>query len=510
MRIKYCFKCCFIVANTICALPSAAIITKSLNEIKNLSFFSSDSIDSIDSNYFETNGVRYIVYGDDESTSISDALLVSKDTDYSFYFNDHNDEDYFKCTMNAGDIITVYCNKPYDLVIYRIKNSSITPYYSSNYNGEKIVIDSNNTFCFKITGPNNYTGRYSFRISSYNQLSYVNDYSYVNLKFSNGEIYSSLLESFDDLSSLPTTGYKQGYIGNNNNIPFVNDYIGGQYLSSYGQSITNYPLDFINTGMNGIFNSNYVATGNVSDDDRRVFDYDTYLADAIPFMRSSFSSASNYIRNGTAFFVDNQYAISAAHMAYDPDPTRLLFPSSISLYTAKHPDNYDSCLLNCMELYIPYSFIYYRNHTPSMSELCNYYDWCILKLNTSNIPAGYSHSYLGIQYPYNNNLTYYNMGYPHYTYSESNNFIEYDDPQRIKYNILSGTSGDIYEDNYVLKTYMDITHGHSGGPCLYKDNNIGIAVGIVSGNHSDGTGNIFSPINKYSFEILSKYIGGEI
>lgn len=80
-----------------------------------------------------------------------------------------------------------------------------------------------------------------------------------------------------------------------------------------------------------------------------------------------------------------------------------------------------------------------------------------------------------------------------------------------KYSILAGSCGTIYSQNNLIKTYMDITNGHSGGPCLYKDNdNLGVAVGIVSGNNNDGNGNIFSTINKYNFAILSKYLSGVI
>ena len=38
-----------------------------------------------------------------------------------------------------------------------------------------------------------------------------------------------------------------------------------------------------------------------------------------------------------------------------------------------------------------------------------------------------------------------------------------------------------------------------------KDN-IGVAVGLVSGNNLDGAGNIFSTINEYNYAILSKYL----
>ena len=80
-----------------------------------------------------------------------------------------------------------------------------------------------------------------------------------------------------------------------------------------------------------------------------------------------------------------------------------------------------------------------------------------------------------------------------------------------RYSILAGSYGSVYTQNNLIKTYIDLTNGHSGGPCLYKDNNdLGVAVGIVSGNNQDGAGNIFSTINEYNYAILSKYLLGVI
>ena len=79
------------------------------------------------------------------------------------------------------------------------------------------------------------------------------------------------------------------------------------------------------------------------------------------------------------------------------------------------------------------------------------------------------------------------------------------------YRQLAGTNGSVYQQNGVLKTFMDLAHGHSGGPCLYREiDDIGIAVGVVSGNNGDGSGNIFTPINQYNFEILDAYLRGDI
>ena len=507
-----------IIISSLCILGiknTAAIISDKQENPSNL-FYSSTSF--IDNGYVEgeiKNVDRYIVYEDDESTSISNAISICKNVQYdSFYFNDHDDQDFFKCVMNAGDIISVYCNKEFDLTIYRMSNTTPITYYNDSYNNEKIVIDSNSTFCFKITGPSNYTGKYTFKIIIYNKDNFINEYSFVNVKFSNNNLKSTELVSFDDFTSLPLSGYKSGYFGNNNNIPFDDDYSGLQYLRVFGQNVTNDPIDFINSGGSGIFNYNNISTGEPLDDNRKVFDHNTYLASAIPFMKSSYKNTNNYNRYATAFFVDELYAMSAAHMAYDPDSTLLLFPSYITLTTAKHYMNISTSFdINCIELYVPYPFIHYCSYPPDDDSpyLPNQYDWCIMKLNIDNIPSTYHHSYLGVQYPYDDSKIYYNAGYPHYVYNYTNNYIENDDPYRLKYKVLAGMNGNICQQDGVLKTFMDLTHGHSGGPCLYKNvDNVGVAVGIVSGNHNDGTGNIFAPINKYNYKLLTEYLEGGI
>lgn len=504
-------KCLLLVLPIV--VNSNSFFLPAMNKKNDCVFYSSEPSVVYSNEQKDEQNERYIIYGDDESTSISDAILVYKDVEYSsFRFNDHNDEDFFKCAMSAGDIISVYCNKDFELSIYRMANTTPIAYYLDLYNGNKIVIDSNSIFCFKITGPSNYTGRYIFKIISYNQDNYINNYSFVNVKYNNNNLKSTALISFNDFSSLPSSGYKSGYFGNNNSVPFDDDYYGQEYLRIYGQNATNDFLDFINNGASGIFDNNNIAPGEPIDDNRRVFDYNTYLASSIPFMKSSYKSTNNYDRCGTAFFVDELYAMSAAHMIYDPNSTLLLFASNITLTTAKHPMNTITTFdINCVELYIPYPFVYYRSHTPASPYLSNHYDWCVMKLNINNIPPTYHHSYLGIQYPYDNSTTYYNAGYPHYVYTSSNNYIENDDPYRLKYKVLAGMSGTIFQQNDVLTTFMDLTHGHSGGPCFYKNvDNVGMAVGIVSGNHADGAGNIFAPINKYNFRILNKYIEGDI
>ena len=457
----------------------------------------------------EANNERYIIYPNDESSSFSNAMSINKDVNYDFFFNDHNDVDFFACALSAGDIISIDCAGYLDIDIFKYNGTDYLPYYLEPIsNATKIVIEATTTYFFRVTGPYS-TGMYSFKVNSYTTSNYCSINNYVRIHFSNERIVASQLVSFSGFSNLPSSGFKNGYRGAYGGNSFAIDYSGGQSLQNYASY--NWNPDYImNIGYNGIFNQNNVATGSPADDDRAVFSYTSYPASAIPYMVSTYLTNSPYENHATSFFVEEEYAFSAAHMVYDPATKH--FADQITLTTSKQPGNTNYVFdIPCVELYLPYPFVYYASNTPSNPNVANYYDWCVMKLDVSIIPANYSHSFLGLSYPFDASLTYYNMGYPAYNYPVLTQTILLNDPNCLNQRILAGTSGGVYQQNSVLKTFMDLTHGHSGGPCLYKGaSNIGIATGIVSGNTGDGTGNIFAPVNPYNFGILAAYLGGVI
>lgn len=460
---------------------------------------------------------RYIVYGNDESTCFADAITISTNTQYGFYFNNYYDEDYFNCYLSAGDIISVSCNKEYRLRIYKYVGPNLITYFSNDsYNGDKIVFDSTGTYCFKVSELGSYTGKYYLQLNSFITANYANNNNYVNIKYHNGLLQSTLLATFTDLFNLPTYGYKPGYYGSINNTPFVNDYIGTELLRLYANNGSSYgSMLFTNEELGPVFDSNGYESYNIYNDDRMVFNYDTYLASATPFMVSKYDYGrllgnvyNTHYDRATSFFVDNNYAISAGHMVYHPVLKR--FTNEITLITEKNPNNnlLNMYEISCVELYIPYSFVYYHANNTGSNDYVRQFDWCIMKLNTSNIPSTYSHSYLGLQFPCDTSLSYYNVGFPRYIYNPENNATLTNDPECNNFRILAGMSGSIFLNNGLINTYMDITHGHSGGPCLYQEqNNTGVSVGIVSGK-TQNNGVAFCPINQYSFEILSRFLGG--
>ena len=450
---------------------------------------------------------RYEVYGGDESSSFADAVEINKDVEYDFMHNTRHDIDYIKCNINAGDVITINCDIYTDIDIFKKVGTSYILYFNESINNSfKIVFDSNSTFYFKVTGPSAYTGPYTFKLTTQTVDVTSMDLNYVQLKFNSTNICSSKLITFSDFANLPTTGYKNGFCGSNNNTQFDLNYYNGSLLLNYATSHDiSYILDY-----HGIFDSNNIATGYDTDDERKRYFYTDYLYDSTPYMVSSFTTTSPYSRRATSFFVDDNIAFSAAHMIYNSENLNECFANNVYLTTSKYPFNVlNEHNIPCVELYFPYGYIYHNlNNSPI--DLCRYYDWCIMKVDTSVLPSSYIHSYLGVSYPADLNLTYYNVGYPGYRYVVENggsmNDIYFD-----KYSILAGSCGAIYSQNSLSKTYMDITNGPSRGLCLYKDNNnLGVAVGIVSGNNNDGNGNIFSTINKYNYAILSKYLSGVI
>lgn len=511
-----------LIVSSLCVLGiknTTAIISDKKENPSNL-FYSSTSF--IDYGYVE-EGIkiadRYIIYGDDESTSFSNALLIDANGDYSYYFNDYEDDDYFNCSLSAGNIIDVYCSKTIVLKIYKIIGSNYVPYYNeSSYNGEKIVIDSSTMYAIKITGPGNYTGRYSFKINSYDVDNFLSNNNYVNVKYVNNHLLSTKLVTFNDLINLPSTGFKAAYYGSNNNVPFINDYYGDDLLRVYGNNASPHgELLFLGDELGLVYDNNNHEQYEPIFDNRCLFDYDTYLASACAFMQFSYtypySSTGFLSATGTSFFVDVNYAFAAAHMVFVQKGTTFSFATSINLSTSKYGINVNSFYdIPCVELYIPYNYIYYRlGYDSGTTESFRQYDWCVMKLNTNNIPSTYIHSYMGLKYPCDTTLTYYNIGYPGYEYVTEDDYVDIDDPTRTKYIVSAGMSGAIYTNNGLITTYMDITKGNSGGPCLYKDNsNAGIAVGIVSGKADSNNGVAICPINQYNFEILSRYIDGDI
>lgn len=463
---------------------------------------------------FEGND-RYIIYEGDESSNFGNAYRISKDNQYTFYFNDHNDYDYFVCDMDDGDIASIYCNKTYSLLIYKIiynGNGTISnaiEYFSGTYSGQKIVFDSDCDYCFVIIGSNSYTGSYNLSITSYSKSLYATDANYVNIKYSStGTILSTFLKTFNDFGNLPTIGYKPGYNGSRNNIQFSYDYTGFTTLNYFSQNyVLPSQLNFIGS-IDTIFDNNNVGGNNPLYDDRRVFTADSYLSNSTPFVITYCEDDNGYYR-GSCFFVDDDYAFSAAHLIYNT--TTKSFANIVSLLTSKNYSTTNYTFdIPCIEAYVPYKFIIYNNDFQDYPLLAKANDWSVLKLNTSNLPSYYCHSALGLCYPADCSKTYYNVGYPSYTYSVSGN-NSLNDYDGTKYRILAGMSGSISSSDNVLKTYMDLSHGHSGGPCLYKSSdNTGVAVGMVSGSYNHGEYAVFCPVNKYNFAILNKYLAEEI
>ena len=445
---------------------------------------------------------RYEIYDGDESTSFADATSIQVNTEYDFCHNFRHDIDYFVCNLSLGNVISFNCSEYSDINVYKkVGMNDFVAYFTYSISSSTtILINADGIYGFSVTSPGSYTGYYTFELLCANATINSFDSAYVHLIYDAYGIMSISVINFNDFTNLPSSGSKTGYCGSYGNTPFSFNYSGGQLLSTYAN---NHGLDYV-LSTNGIFNSNNISTGSSDDDERKIFPYTSYLPSSTPFMISSCDYVPSYKNMATAFFVDDEYAFSAAHMVFDPTTT--CFAKNIVLKTSKYPFNYSySYDIQCVELYFPYAFLYYCSLNTN-TNLQRLYDWCVMKLDLSDVQSAYIHSYLGISYPANCLLTYYNIGYPSYDYSIYTNEA-YLDTELTRYRIPSGSSGLIYMDNNLIKTYIDLTSGHSGGPCLYKnENDIGFAVGIVSGNDGDGTGNIFTPINKYSFAILNKYL----
>lgn len=470
------------------------------NHITNISFLSSKYEKRFEEE--NTENERYIIYDDDENSSFSNATLILPNTEYDFCFNDRGDIDYFKCYLGASDIISIDCDIYYDIDIYKYNGTTYKHYLEEAYSSEELIaIDSNTYYFFKVRGPGNYTGFYNFKIITYSRASFCNNDNYVRVKYNDGEIYSAKIISFSDFNNLPSANTKSGFLGNYNSNPFPVDFTGGTLLRIFA---SNNGLNYINGDGNGIYNSNNIHTGNPLDDNRRIFPYLSYLGSAVTFTINDFEFGSLEER-GTAFFVDDEYALTSAHMCYERSSFN--FSTSISTITSKHIANfYYVYTLDCLEFILPYAFIYYSVNDPYNPNRI-IYDWSILNIDISTIPNNYTHSYLGISYPANDQLTYTNVGYPGYSY-EYGSSSSSGDAELLMYILLAGGQGTIINNNNLIYSYIDATSGHSGGPCLYESNNVGVAVGILSGSTFNDSGNIFTPINKYNFALLEKCLTG--
>lgn len=441
----------------------------------------------------------YEVYGNDESSSFSNAEYAYIGCYFANYFNDLGDEDFFYISLPQGKVISVYCSENCTMKLYR-SNQELYYAKGSTTNSGKVLIDSADTYYVTVKSVGYFTGIYALTITDQTPSSSDAGKYYIRHNLNAPTSFGPELFS-QDYSSKPDSGTKSHQL----------TYVSGSYSSIYLTDYTNieqgadtnhYQYVSSDVSIKGVYNTSHVATNLKSDDDRTKVQYSDFPGDCVCHTRPYIDADGSY-NIGTSFFVDQDYLFSAAHMAFNDSNNHFIRSMTVEIER-----NMNSSLftLSCKEVYLPYSYFLSRIG----GNINRAHDWSILKINHNDISSWYVHGYFGLQYDTSTSMSGDVLGYPAYypnpdspgTYS-GEKFID-----AVDYGSLSKSNG-------VWTTYMDITEGQSGGPLFihtvsgYGQHNI-YAKGMVSGGTVNSGGNKLASVNKYNFYLLSDLVSGNV
>lgn len=451
--------------------------------------------------------------GDDLTTGFGDAQLISFNTSFLEVYNSNYDSDYY--CLNTGDSF-VYANINIDisssLKLYRSFGSvNCIMMNFANVSNNDILVFSPNSLYYIVLTNSNYIGFYNFSITpiTINTSNYFvkADYNSNNRQFLRFSIFEK------SYSSYPSSGTKQPSFSstlvfdNNGTInpstPYQTAYFANNYLTS------------------GIFNSSNSHSSNTntdylyfdvdpSDDNRKVVAYETYPSTAVCYTSFSERSISS-VHGATSFFVDNDYLMTAAHMVFSPNTNNFgtdyyVVPGQKSINSSLNSYHGNYCFHFA---YFPLKFM-----CDSIYGLHNINDdWAIVKVFEKSAPASYfNHGFFGLSFNSTTNHEVSVYGYPqYYRYSSYGLSINLLNSDYNEVGVCMVSSGNIYSYSNHYRTYIDLTHGNSGGPAASFDaNNNPFVKGIVSGAEDGFTQNALSKIKKENYYLLTDLLNNNL
>ena len=479
----------------------------------------------------------YIVYGNDESDSFTDAVTVSLYNDpihpnniggsISGYINDIGDLDYYLISSQSSLLyLSFACSKNLDFEIYKQMGTSWffmmdLPLISTS---DTVIIEPGSDYCFSVRANDFLTGRYAITISekTINESdSYIHiEYSSLTGTFSKYELLSFDFSDLSDSGSLICSnpnplGFSETYlstIGGSDTVrQFYNDWdTPGIYDSNGNYSVGYYPSD------PRALRNFYIDPG---DDDRRELPSNSYPSTATAFTYGrlrKFDTSVNPVE-GSSFFVSPSFAITAAHMLVGLRSDlgvyidRLaLLPACDCTFDGENGSFVESELpltngkYSVSDAFFPLKYLVNAFANTSKPD----YDWAILKIGEKVSPqSGHGRSYVGLKYGSNvSSLPLISIGYPSNYYNDvcdEHCLAPKWAPTYVKNLSSQGIMDSIYARTFVT-TKIDLSPGNSGGPLLDTSASYPYAVGLTSGNN--GSGNVFTRIVKETVGLVGELL----
>lgn len=492
-----------LVFNVCCFKCSNGLILN--HELENY-FLSGDlSRDVPTDDYIDEDiNLRYETYPFDESTYFTDATTIANfgttqgvyndlnDVDY-FYLPSDNNSRFFHFTIDIGSSFSLY--KKIGSAYYLMMN------FPSISNLDLIFTEKNCDYYFKISANSNYTGFYIFNLSS----ATVNTNNYLIHAFynSNNHNFAKFIIEYYNPINLPSSNIKCP----NNTMSYsvsttysINDYTRGYYddADGYKSGIFN-----ANNEHSVNYNFNYENNVNPADDNRKFTAFETYPSSSICFttFRERLSTKD---RKATSFFVDESVVMSTAHIIYSPQlkcfcNNYFLCPD----YNSAH----ETQSLNHGQYTITDAFFPLNFMIDSVNENPNRIDdWAVMVTDMLVEPIStFNHGYLGLKYNSSTPDELRVYGYPILFRFFQNNLNPNQDGDFRDRCLTSAGSVILY--NGIYKTYIDVSHGNSGGPSVEFVDNEPFVRGIVSSAFTNYDCNTFSMINAKNFYLVENLVG---
>ena len=423
----------------------------------------------------------------DESTAFSNAVPIMTDTDYLFVVNDRYDTDYYSVTLSAGDIVYPVCDITATFKMYKLVNSTYCQYFNRSISSTgSIPIDVSGTYYVVVQSTTLYTGDYSFELVTDSVSLEDIPYTYIKLDFGTSIYGPSLYQH--DYSDAPSSASKSQRITVKNNIASTFDVSLGVALVSSYLNETN-PVYISTDGYGGIYNGT-TQCGSKFFDSRYFGTHLSFPGNAVCYSEPHHLGVSGFAGNGTSYFVDDEFLMSAAHMMFDGSGR---FISGFTAYLERYGST-SYCDVDAVSAYFPLSF--FLANLNSVHDCAS--DWAIIQVDVSTIPSTYTHGFLGLAYDSSTSFDGLAYGYPAVDMTGAPNGVV---PFRV---VVSDDQVTSYSGYF--KTYMDLTPGESGGPCISVDNGNAYVRASVSGSSLDFSGNLLAPINAENFSLLSSLL----
>lgn len=449
----------------------------------------------------------YIIYDNDESSSLSNAENISLNVQYSRMYNNRYDYDYFTISnISLGTFIKFENNRSSYITIYKsISSNSASVYtYSRIVNSSEVFwLDEAASYTFVFCPSNLYTGPYQFKISSLSISQSDYDNYFVHLGYTYNNSYIDHLPLINkDYSSKPSTNSRLGRRTQRNNVASNFEYSSSDKLSTSLKNLY-FNIDVANTGIFNVYGEN---SNDFNDDDRNILNYLAYPGDSV--CCTQVTDSFNQTHKCSSYYVSDNYLMSASHILFNPSTNTYGNTNNITIYQERHSEEYNGSYF-ISDSYAPLNYFYGRLNNIEYKQ----YDWCILKRGLQLSPESYNnyvHGYLGLKYTNNSYVCTRGLGYPlHYCLRVGSQvfYITEIKDEAVSYCVLE-SYGNLY------RTKNDLTGGMSGGPCAEIDLSTGsaYAVGTISGNElfSGSCYNVCSKINKSNYNLLVDLENGEI